>query len=541
MVSVSAASRAELSAGQWLDRYELVYPVARGGMAQVWLAKLHGQHGFERLVALKTILPAFAGDPRFKRMFVAEAKISAAIQHVNVAQVFDLGEHEGLLYLAMEWVDGESLQELERAAQHEASALPLSVLLRIMADVCAGLHAAHELNDAHGRSLNVVHRDVSPQNILVSSDGVVTLIDFGVVKARRRSTEDTSIGTIKGKLQYMAPEQALGHVLDRRADIWAVGATLYRLLAGRPLFRSSGPLSTFKRLISPAPPEPLPSNVPPALSSIVLKALAFDPAHRYATAAELGAALEGLLRGANQATSRDVADCVQRYLGRRLSTRREALSCALEACAAPETTGHHARGSLGGAAEAKELDAPPRLSIARPPWQSFAERSVAEPAVLESPANQETTRSLGGVPASRPESSRPRPRRRAIAAAGLVALGSVALWALVSSGGGPAPSARPRPLSASPASASSPPVIDATISTERAPPLALQALPLLGDTPSASEPSLVVRARTPSPKRNVKRATLTLAPRKPITRKVVGAPRSDDVTPAARQVVDDGF
>src|SRR5689334_5924580 len=122
MVPVLAASPTELSAGRWLGRYELVYPVARGGMAQVWLAKLHGDHGFERLVALKTILPGFASDPRFKRMFVAEAKISAGIHHVNVARILDLGEHEGLLYLAMEWVDGEPLQELERAAQQEAKA-----------------------------------------------------------------------------------------------------------------------------------------------------------------------------------------------------------------------------------------------------------------------------------------------------------------------------------------------------------------------------------------------------------------------------------
>ena len=329
-----APNPAELSPGQWLGRYELVYPVAQGGMAQVWLAKLHGQHGFEKLVALKAILPALAGDARFRRMFVEEAKISAGIQHINVARILDLGEHDGLLYLAMEWVDGDSLLELERAALRNAEALPTPVLLRVMADVCAGLHAAHELTDARGKPLNVVHRDVSPQNILISRGGVVTLIDFGVVKARRRGREDTAAGIIKGKLQYMAPEQALGHRVDRRADIWAVGATLYRLLARRPLFRNTGPLSTFKRLVSPTPPDPLPSSVPPALSNIVRKALAFEPARRYATAAEL----EELLRARGQATSRDVAECMERYLGDALAERREALSRALAACAPGETT-----------------------------------------------------------------------------------------------------------------------------------------------------------------------------------------------------------
>ena len=493
MASLLVTSSAALSARQWMGRYELVSPLARGGMAEVWLAKLHGQHGFEKLVALKTILPTFARDPRFRSMFVAEAKISARIRHVNVAHVLDLGEHDGRLYFAMEWVNGESLHELERAATRRAEVISPSLVLRVIADVCAGLHAAHELRDARGKPLNVVHRDVSPHNILISAEGVVTLIDFGVMKALGRGIEDTSTGTVKGKVQYMAPEQALGRVLDRRADIWAVGATLYRLLAGRPVFRCSNPSATFKRLISPAPPDPLPSSVPAALSSVVLKALAFDPTDRYATAAELGAALEALLRGPDQATSRDVADCVERYLGSSLSARRAVLDRALLA--------------------------------------------VAEPAVLELDASQETTRPLGGKLASTPRPRRAHRGRKMVTTSSLLAMGGVVVWALFSSGSRPASPALPAP----PTVAASQPPIDATISMERAPPVAPQELPLLPHGFSASEPSPVIRPRDPTPKREVKRATRMSALPKPPTRKGVASPRSDAVAKVTSQVVDDGF
>jgi len=292
-------------------------------MARVWVAKLRGKHGFEKMVALKTILPSFAEDQRFRRMFLDEAKIASGIEHVNVAQILDLGEQAGQLYLVMEWVDGDSLQELDRAAEKAGAALPIPVLVRVMADACAGLHAAHELADAHGRSLNVVHRDVSPQNILISAKGVVKVIDFGVVKARRRATEETSTGTIKGKLQYMAPEQALGQGVDRRADIFSVGATLYRLLARRPVYRGTSPLSTYKRLTSSMAPEPLPPHVPGALSTIVLKALSFERDSRFSTAAELAAALEALLQGPYQTSAREVAACVEQYLGPALTARAD--------------------------------------------------------------------------------------------------------------------------------------------------------------------------------------------------------------------------
>src|SRR5437867_4503413 len=152
-------------------------------MASVWLARLHGKHGFEKLVAVKTILPQFAQDLQFQRMFLDEARIASGIQHPNVAQILDLGEQEDVLYIVMEWVDGDSLAKVRKLAPKRGTSLPLGVMLRVIADACAGLHAAHQLRDVKGKNLDIVHRDVSPQNILISAAGSVRVIDFGIAKA----------------------------------------------------------------------------------------------------------------------------------------------------------------------------------------------------------------------------------------------------------------------------------------------------------------------------------------------------------------------
>ncbi|HEX3855641.1 MAG TPA: serine/threonine-protein kinase, partial [Polyangiaceae bacterium] len=210
--------------------------------------------------------------------------------------------------------------------------LPLPVLLRIIVDVCAGLHCAHELQDPRGQSLNVVHRDVSPQNILVTDTGAVKVIDFGVVKARVRVTEDTNPGVVKGKLPYMAPERALGAAVDRRADIWAIGAVMYRILAGRAAYDSDGNPALIWALVLRNQLGSLPSSVPPRIARIVLKALARDPKDRYATAAELQAALEEALHRLSfetPTTGEDVAAFVRAVLGSALAVRRAAIERAL--------------------------------------------------------------------------------------------------------------------------------------------------------------------------------------------------------------------
>ncbi len=319
-------------AGSRYDRYELILPIAEGGMGTVWLARMRGEHGFERLVALKALLPKLARDPRYRSMFIDEACIASRIVHDNVAQVLDLGERDGNLYLAMEWVNGDSLANLVRTAAEQGRAFPLPVLLRIIADVCAGLHSAHELRDLHGQSLNVVHRDVSPQNILVTDTGAVKVIDFGVVKARGRVAEDTKPGIVKGKLPYMAPERALGGDVDRRADIWAIGAIMYRLLGGSAAYDRDGNPALIWALVLRDQLDPLPSSVPPGLARIVRKALARDPEDRYATAGQLQAALEKALHRVSietPTTGEDVAAFVTAVLGSALAVRRAAIERAL--------------------------------------------------------------------------------------------------------------------------------------------------------------------------------------------------------------------
>jgi eukaryotic-like serine/threonine-protein kinase len=336
-VSVPPPKPSQIAPGYRLDRYEMLCPIAEGGMASVWVARLRGKRGFEKLVAIKTILPKFAQDARFERMFLDEAGLAARIEHANVAQVLDLGEEHDVLYLAMELIDGDSLSKLLRVVQKKDLSIPTGIALRILADTCGGLHAAHELRGKDGESMGVVHRDVSPQNILVTMNGIAKLIDFGIAKARDRVSEDTSEGMLKGKIHYMAPEQALGRPVDRRADIWAVGAILYFLLAGRPAFEGENHLATLHLLSAGRPPLPLPSTVPATVSAIVGRALTHDPEKRFETAAEMQAALETAMVEANLVTTTTtVATFVQEHMAERAKKRREGLDLALSAAAQRE-------------------------------------------------------------------------------------------------------------------------------------------------------------------------------------------------------------
>jgi serine/threonine protein kinase len=244
------------------DRYELLYPYAQGGMATVWAARISGKHGFEKIVAVKTILPHLSREESFRTMFLDEARIAARIRHPNVADIDDLGEQAGTLYMVLEWVDGDSLARLHDTALRAREPFPLPILLRLLADTCAGLHAAHELRDETGHLLGVVHRDVSPQNVLVTTGGAVKVIDFGIAKAVDRLSEQTKTGYVKGKVEYVAPEQVMRRRVDRRADVWAIGTILYQYLAGRLPFEAEGELATLRLLTSGRPPRPLPPTVP---------------------------------------------------------------------------------------------------------------------------------------------------------------------------------------------------------------------------------------------------------------------------------------
>ncbi|MBX3191208.1 MAG: serine/threonine protein kinase [Labilithrix sp.] len=321
---------AQLSPGHRLDRYELLCPLAYGGMASVWLARFGGRRGFERLVVVKMILPQYSQDPRFQEMFLDEARIASRIEHANVARILDVGEQEENTFIVMEWVDGDSLSKVMRAAESKKQPVPAGIALRVCADAAAGLHAAHVLQERDGTPLGVVHRDVSPQNILIANTGSTVIIDFGVAKARDRVSQETSAGQLKGKIRYMAPEQALGRAIDHRADVWALGAILYELFAGVPPYDGPNEVATLHKLTSGTVPAPLPPHVPLAIRRVVDRALAYDSADRYATALELNLALETAMVEIGEATSiAVVAHYTAQLLADRKAARRRAVDAAL--------------------------------------------------------------------------------------------------------------------------------------------------------------------------------------------------------------------
>jgi serine/threonine protein kinase len=331
-VTLLSAAPAALVPGYTLDRYELLCPIAEGGMASVWIARLHGKLGFEKLVALKTILPKYAADAAFQEMLLDEARVASRIHHLNVAQILDLGEEQGILYLVAEWIDGDSLFKLHHLVARKGLSFPSGILLRILADTCAGLHVAHELCDENDNPLGVVHRDVSPENILVSAQGIAKLIDFGIAKARNRFARDTRSGIVKGTLPYMAPEQARGLRLDRRADIWAIGTILYWLLSGKAPYDGGSPMETLGLVASGRRPAPLPATVHPAIRAVISKALSPQLDARFATAADLRDEIEGAMTAASAtATTSDVAAFIGKHMGDRAAARKHAIDLAIKA------------------------------------------------------------------------------------------------------------------------------------------------------------------------------------------------------------------
>jgi serine/threonine-protein kinase len=316
LVRSDAPDSAGFCSGDVLGRYELVEPIARGGMGIVWRAKALGSHGFERIVAVKTMVGELGTDPKYRAMFLDEARLAARIAHPNVVQVIDLGDTDRALYLVMEWVEGPTIERLARSAEDDGERLPEGIVLRVLADIAGALHAAHELRGADGRLLHVIHRDVTPQNILVSSDGVAKLIDFGVVKARERLSEETSFGHAKGKAAYMAPEQALAGLLDRRVDVWALGAVLFRLLAGHAPFATRDAFDRYLRRW-PASVDRLAEAMAPAVAEVLRATLAPDPNDRAATAADVRGLLErALVESSRNATSDDIAAYVRAYVAK---------------------------------------------------------------------------------------------------------------------------------------------------------------------------------------------------------------------------------
>jgi serine/threonine protein kinase len=325
------ASESVLRAGHWLDRYELLRPIATGGMATVWLAKLRGKRGFEKLFAVKTIRTELAADAQFEEMFLDEARIASSIQHPNVAQILDLGEQEGVLFIVMEWVDGDSLAKIRKLLAKKQTKVPVGMSLRLLADACAGLHAAHELRDEAGEPLGIVHRDVSPHNILVATSGSVKVIDFGIAKAKKRQQGQTRTGIVKGKVQYMAPEQVKkGGIVDRRADVWALGICLHELIAGDLPHGGEDDVGVVRRLMSDEAPL-VAANLPQPIARLMERSIAVDPDARFPTAAGMQRAIEGAMKELGESTSsEDVAGLLRAELPDLALQRKEAVGKAIE-------------------------------------------------------------------------------------------------------------------------------------------------------------------------------------------------------------------
>ena len=283
-----------------IGRYELCFELASGGMASVHLARVEGNPGYEKLVALKRIHPHLACEREYVEMFLDEARIASRITHSNVCSVFDFGEADGEYFIAMEYLVGEPLSRVHRRVladvdQRNSPLLPMR-MARVIAQACEGLHAAHELADAEGESLHVVHRDVSAENLFVTYDGATQVVDFGIAHARQR-VHNSEAGQVKGTFPYMAPEQMTSAVVDRRVDIWALGAVLWELLTLRKLFLRETDVNTMYAVLSGEiqPPSAYRSEVSAELDEIVLKALQRSPDERWQSAREMGKALRRYL------------------------------------------------------------------------------------------------------------------------------------------------------------------------------------------------------------------------------------------------------
>jgi serine/threonine-protein kinase len=397
-----------------LGRYALYDEIASGGMATVHYGRLLGAVGFSRTVAIKRLHPHYAKDPEFVSMFLDEARLAARIRHPNVVQTLDVVALDGELFLVMEYVQGESLHRISNAAHRDEQRAPLNVTSAIVCGLLHGLHAAHEATNDRGEPLNIVHRDVSPQNVLVGTDGSVRVIDFGVAKAagRMHTTQD---GNIKGKLSYMSPEQLHAQKLDRRSDIFAAGIVLWESLTGQRLFKSETEGATLKRVLDHPidPPSRVVAGIPKQLDEVALRALQRTPSKRFHTAREMALALESCVPPASPTR---VAAWLEDVVGESLSARARTLARIEEQGG---STGSYAPATHQNS-EATEVDAPAsqsnvsmsstrRFLVSRSPrqWLSYAVVALVAGLGGLTIARWESWRAPKGAPIEEPGRSSP--------------------------------------------------------------------------------------------------------------------------------------
>jgi len=278
-------------------KFQLLKKIATGGMAEIHIAKQRGMEGFEKIVVIKMILPHLANNADFVNMFLDEARIAARLTHPNIVQIYDLGRAGGTYFIAMEYVQGENLRSISKVARKHSASIPLEHIVKIASQACEGLHYAHTKTDTSGNPLHIVHRDVSPQNILVSFEGVIKLVDFGIAKAATQYAE-TKAGILKGKYSYMSPEQCKGKHIDNRSDVFSMGIVLWELATGVRLYKKSSELMILKEITEGkvTPPREINQQIPAELEAIILKALEKHADNRFQDALQMHLALEEFMK-----------------------------------------------------------------------------------------------------------------------------------------------------------------------------------------------------------------------------------------------------
>jgi serine/threonine protein kinase len=312
-----------------LGRYELIARIATGGMGEIFLARLGGVAGFEKLCVIKRILPHLAADERFRQMLIAEAQIVAMMSHANICHVYELDETDHQLYIVMEYLEGITLLGLMRRFIQAKRPLDLGLVAGVIHQVCEGLHYAHELRSRDGELLRIIHRDVTPSNIFLTESGLVKVHDFGVAKMKNAAS--TESGAVKGKHAYSAPEQLRGAIIDRRVDIFALGVVTYEMLAGRPLFQRNTDYLTFQAVMRrPLPPigrADLPSELAPVLERV----LALEATQRYVSAREAGVAMiEALIGDRRPWNQVEIGDLVRREFGEEIQRHNSEISAVIQ-------------------------------------------------------------------------------------------------------------------------------------------------------------------------------------------------------------------
>lgn len=370
-------------------KYELLEIAGQGGMATVWRARARGVGGFSKNLAIKVMLQRLCSDRHFVELFVEEARVSSQLQHPNVVQISDFGEHDGVYFLAMEWVDGLDLLDYCRSFTDQGYFMPWAALAIIAVEVLKGMHAAHTHRDEQGNPSPIFHRDVTPHNILLGVNGVVKLTDFGLAKATDRGTM-TLPHVLKGKISYTAPEMTRGVRANARTDIFSLGVTLWEALAGRKMFDATSPLQVVKQIQawSVPPLRDLRPDLPPDLVLIVERSVARDPEQRYASAQELAAALSSLLPPLPdmQRLGKSIADAkrrMQQSKSENLDHLKEALRPAVPA-QAPSFRTATADGRAARAARPAPPPLPGQRPVAPPPPPLRRPPSTPPPALTRS-------------------------------------------------------------------------------------------------------------------------------------------------------------